>query len=109
MWSLAALCTFTVPATVSRGDLTLAVATQGRCPALAGILREELERRYGPEYALLVDLCADLRDRMIAQGRDGRNIRAVLGAIYGGGVIDVLRARDPAAMDDFLRAHVPAV
>ena len=38
-----ALCTFTVPATVHRGDLTIAIATNGRCPAFASILREELE------------------------------------------------------------------
>jgi len=49
-----ALCTFTVPATVRRGDLTIAIATEGRCPVLAGVLREELEARYGPEYAELV-------------------------------------------------------
>jgi precorrin-2 dehydrogenase/sirohydrochlorin ferrochelatase len=67
-----ALCAFTAPATVCRGDLTLAVATQGRCPALAGILREELEQRYGPEYAGLVSLFGELRDRMIfAAGRIG--------------------------------------
>jgi siroheme synthase-like protein len=46
-----ALCTFTVPATVHRGDLTIAIATNGRCPALASILREELEDRYGRSMA----------------------------------------------------------
>jgi precorrin-2 dehydrogenase / sirohydrochlorin ferrochelatase len=77
-----ALCTFTVPATLHRGDLTMAVSTEGRCPALAGILREELEQRYGPEYAELVDRFAESRKRMIAQGWDGPRIRETLARIY---------------------------
>jgi precorrin-2 dehydrogenase/sirohydrochlorin ferrochelatase len=77
-----ALCTFTVPATVHRGDLTIAIATNGRCPALASILREELEGRYGEEYGELVERFARLRGEMIAQGWRGPKIREKLAGMY---------------------------
>jgi precorrin-2 dehydrogenase/sirohydrochlorin ferrochelatase len=83
-----ALCTFTVPATVRRGDLTIAIATEGRCPALAGILREELEARYGPEYAELVGRFGEARKKMIELGWDGRRIRETLAGMYRAGVVD---------------------
>jgi precorrin-2 dehydrogenase/sirohydrochlorin ferrochelatase len=89
-----ALCTFTVPATLRRGDLTLAVATEGRCPALAGILRAELEERYGPEYAELAGLFGEARKKMIELGWDGRRIRETLAGIY--------RAGDRGLLDEFL-------
>lgn len=89
-----ALCTFTVPATVRRGDLTIAVATEGRCPALSGILREELEARYGPEYAELVSLFGELRKKMIAMGWDGQRIRQTLAGMY--------RAGDRRLLNEFL-------
>jgi precorrin-2 dehydrogenase/sirohydrochlorin ferrochelatase len=101
-----ALCTFTVPATVRRGDLTLAVATEGRCPALAGILREELQERYGPEYAGLVDLFGELRAKMIARARDGGSIRAALDDIYHHHVIEHIAAGDRQRLGDFLRSRL---
>jgi len=101
-----ALCTFTVPATVRRGDLTLAVATEGRCPALAGILREELQERYGPEYAGLVDLFGELRAKMIAETWDGRSIRAALDDIYHHHVIEYIGAGDRQRLGDFLRSRL---
>ena len=68
-----ALCDFITPATVRRGDLTLAVSTNGRCPALAKQIREDLERTYGPEYADALEQLGELRDRAKArQGLDGR-------------------------------------
>ena len=45
-----ARCSFIVPAVVRRGKLTLAVSTAGVSPALARWIREDLERRYGPEW-----------------------------------------------------------
>jgi precorrin-2 dehydrogenase/sirohydrochlorin ferrochelatase len=89
-----ALCTFTVPATVRRGDLTLAISTEGRCPALAGVLREEIEERYGPEYAELVGLFGEARKKMIELGWDGRRIRERLAGIY--------RAGNRRVLDEFL-------
>ena len=89
-----ALCTFTVPATLRRGDLTIAIATEGRCPALAGILREELAERYGPEYAELAGLFGEARKKMIELGWDGRRIRETLAGIY--------RAGDRRRLEEFL-------
>jgi len=98
-----ALCTFTVPATLRRGDLTLAISTEGRCPALAGILREELEQRYGQEYSELVGLFGELRKKMIELGWNGQRIRETLAGIYRDGAIQRIAGGDQEMLNEFLR------
>jgi uroporphyrin-III C-methyltransferase/precorrin-2 dehydrogenase/sirohydrochlorin ferrochelatase len=61
------LCDFITPAIVRQGDLTIAVSTNGRCPALARQIREDLERQFGPEYAEEVERRGRLRDREKAE------------------------------------------
>ena len=56
------LCDFITPAVVRRGDLTLAVSTNGRCPALAKEIRQQLERTFGPECAEMVERRGKARD-----------------------------------------------
>lgn len=77
-----ALCTFTVPATVHRGHLTIAISTNGRCPAFASILREELEGGYGPEYGPLLDRFALVRREMLADRESGPRIREAIAERY---------------------------
>lgn len=55
------LCDFTVPATISRGDLVITVSTGGKSPAMARRVREEIEELYGMEYGLYLDLIGRLR------------------------------------------------
>lgn len=56
-------CDFAAPAVVRRGDLVVAIGTGGRSPALARKVREDLEVRYGDEWAELLDVVAEVRRR----------------------------------------------
>lgn len=61
-------CDFILPAVLERGELTIAVSTGGRSPALARKIRMALEADYGPEYAVLTDLLGHVREAVLAQG-----------------------------------------
>lgn len=61
-------CTFTLPARVRRGNLLLTVSTEGTSPAVATWIRRQLEDLYGPEHSVLLDLVAEVRGSLRAQG-----------------------------------------
>ena len=58
-------CGFQVPAVCRRGDLTLTVSTSGLSPAVAAMVRARLEKEFGPEYDLLLQLVSTVRDRIL--------------------------------------------
>lgn len=66
------LCTMLLPATLKRGSLSLSVATGGESPAFAARLRQELSRRYGPEYGAYVRLIGVVRRRLARVVADRR-------------------------------------
>jgi precorrin-2 dehydrogenase/sirohydrochlorin ferrochelatase len=99
-----ALCTFTVPAVVRRGDFTVAVATEGRCPSLARVVREQLERQYGPEYAEVVTRVADLRQRLIAAGWEPARIHAAVASLFEAGLVAAIACGDEARAASLLAA-----
>ncbi len=101
-----ASCTFTLPAIVRRGDLSLAVATEGRCPALARALREELESRYTEDHARLLGVMGGLREGMMARGWDSPRIQTALSGLYHKGLLGVLASGDRGAVEAFLREEL---
>src|SRR4029077_2822787 len=60
-------CDFYYPAVVNRGDLQIAISTNGRSPALAQRLRKELEEQFGPEYETWVKELGEAREQLTAQ------------------------------------------
>ncbi|TKJ46434.1 siroheme synthase, partial [Candidatus Aerophobetes bacterium Ae_b3a] len=55
---------FILPAILSRGDLTIAVSTAGKSPALARKIKEDLALIYCEEYGDLIEMIAQARERI---------------------------------------------
>lgn len=85
-------CRFHVPSRVRRGGLQIAISTSGAAPALAVRIREELEQRFGREYAELVELAAKLRPRVAGRHASFDERRARWYRLVDSGVLDELRA-----------------
>jgi siroheme synthase-like protein len=76
-------CDFYYPAVVRRGDLQIAISTNGRSPALAQRLRRELEEQFGPEYETWVAELGQARDQLMAETMDGEARRKLLHELAG--------------------------
>lgn len=55
-------CHFYYGSVVQRGDLQIAISTNGKSPALAQRLRQELEKQFGPEYEAWLDWLGAARE-----------------------------------------------
>jgi len=63
-----ALCDVTVPAVINRGPATIAITTNGRSPAGARFLREELSKAVPDDVGLLLEHAAAARDSLRHNG-----------------------------------------
>jgi precorrin-2 dehydrogenase/sirohydrochlorin ferrochelatase len=63
-------CDFYYPAVVRRGDLQIAISTNGQSPSLAQKLRQQLERQFGPGYAQWVAELGETRKLVMASDLD---------------------------------------
>jgi precorrin-2 dehydrogenase / sirohydrochlorin ferrochelatase len=101
------LCTFIVPAVFTRGDLMIAVSTGGSSPALARRIREDLEKRFGPEYATMTKLLAKLRKQILETGSSSDENRKLFREIVDSEILTALREQDRDRALEILRAILP--
>jgi precorrin-2 dehydrogenase/sirohydrochlorin ferrochelatase len=71
-------CDFYYPAVVRRGDLQLAISTNGHSPALAQRIRRELEIQFGPEYGEWLEELGKIRHQLFASGMNPDERRRLL-------------------------------
>jgi len=71
-------CDFYYPAVVNRGELQIAISTNGRSPALAQRLRQELEQQFGPEYEAWLEALGQKRQDLFALAIDCEERRRLL-------------------------------
>jgi precorrin-2 dehydrogenase/sirohydrochlorin ferrochelatase len=82
---------FIVPSVIERGELLIAVSTSGASPALSKKIRQELDKRYGPEYELLLSKLTSIRKRVREEVVDETERRKIYQSIVDSEVVDLLR------------------
>jgi precorrin-2 dehydrogenase/sirohydrochlorin ferrochelatase len=100
-----ACCNFQVPATFRRGDLTIAIATGGKSPAVAAMIRGKLEQEFGPEYELLLNLMARVRRQVVARSHSQAERKNIYKKILHEDIVDWIRN----GKVDLMRAHLQSV
>ncbi len=84
-------CNFIAPSIVRRGDLTIAISTGGKAPALAFRLRQQLEHTVGHEYARFLELAETVRASLAARHPDFEQRKALWYQLVDSDVLDLLR------------------
>ncbi len=87
-------CSFIAPAILRRGDLTLAISTSGKAPALAVQLRDWLDRFLGDEYAHFLELAGALREPLAERYPDFEQRRTLWYRLVNSDVLELLRQGD---------------
>ncbi len=90
------LCDFFVPAVVKRGDLQIAIGTEGNCPAYAGHLRKKLEAIFTEEHGRFLAELERVRREIIEQIPEPDR-KAVLGKLVDDESFEYFRTNGPAA------------
>ena len=93
---------FTLPAVLRHGELLIAVATGGRAPALAKVIRDRLAAGFGPEWALAVEIAARLRTEKLTTSGDDVYSYKVLADLLDNGLADLLARGSREEIDHLL-------
>jgi len=100
-------CSFIAPAIHREGDITIAVSTGGKSPALAVRLRQRIARLVGRAEARLCALLGELRPELAERVPDARVRTALWYAMVDSDVIEFVRRGDSEGargrIDDLVR------
>ncbi|MBI9078217.1 MAG: bifunctional precorrin-2 dehydrogenase/sirohydrochlorin ferrochelatase [Pseudodesulfovibrio sp.] len=100
-------CSFIVPATVKRGDLTLAISTAGQSPAMAKRIRKELQENFGDEYAKLLTLMGRIRPLLLGLGLDTKENTVVFRNLVNSELLVAIKDQNLDASMEILKESLP--
>src|SRR6186997_2101266 len=95
-------CNFIAPSILRKGDLTIAISTSGKAPALAVRLKERLQREIGPEYERFLELAGELREPLARHIPDFETRKALWYELVDSGILDVLVRDDEASAREMI-------
>ena len=101
-------CDFFVPALVKRGDLQIAIGTEGYCPAYAGHLRQRLETMFTEEHGRFLAELEEVRKKIVDEVPSPTDRKTLLGRLVDDESFEYFRANGAAAWRERARAMIQA-
>lgn len=95
------VCSFIVPSVVERGSIIIAISTSGKAPALAKVIRKELEKIIGPEYEAFLEIIAKARAKLKAGGKKAGGEK-IIKALAASPVLSWLKSGDTEKVKGYL-------
>ncbi len=96
-------CDFFVPAVVKRGDLQIAIGTEGNCPAYAGHLRKKLEAMFTEEHGRFLAELEQMRHKIIEAVADPADRKTLIGGLVDDASLEYFKTNGAEAWRQ--RAH----
>jgi precorrin-2 dehydrogenase/sirohydrochlorin ferrochelatase len=83
--------TFIVPSVISKKDLQIAISTSGQSPALTRQIRQKLEKEFGPEYDLFIDLLSQVRRQLHKLAVPEEKRSSILNKLVESDILELLK------------------
>ena len=95
-------CNFIAPSILRKGDLTIAISTSGKAPALAVRLKERLQRELGSEYERFLELAGELREPLARNVPDFETRKALWYELVDSEILDALARGDETSAREII-------
>jgi len=95
-------CNFIAPSILRKGDLTIAISTSGKAPALAVRLKERLQLELGPEYERFLELAGKLREPLAHHIPDFETRKALWYELVDSEILEVLARGDESSAKEII-------
>lgn len=90
---------FLLPSVMERGDLSIAVSTGGKSPAMARTIKKELEAHYGCEYEVFLNLMGRVRTWLLEKGHDPQAHKKIFYQLIEKDLPGLIREKDQAGVE----------
>ena len=97
-------CNFILPSIINRGDLTIAISTAGKSPALAKKLRQDLQKDFGDEYAELLRIMGAVREKLLQQAHAPEEHKPLFEKLIHSEILEAIKKQDRSRIDELLSA-----
>lgn len=97
------VCNFILPSIIKKGDLVLAISTSGQSPAFAKKLRKKLEKEFGDEYAIFLELMGAVRKKLLAEAHEPEAHKPIFEELIRSPIMEYIREKDAERINSVLR------